>query len=705
MTSCKKDKFVEEIIPEETGLETNKDVLLSQLSRQDVINFFDLDFIEQTNPNLEGTPGLGEDLPAEIEAVHLDFLIKNGVTNFVPNLIPNVGYPMWRRVEIYQDDNDGSSTIVIPFANLDGDSTNAIMVAIPFEVDDFYTQQGVDRSGYYYLTTTRSELATALEDHPKINDDNVYSALLNFLIFDEDIFDYVNSHWYEIYQEYDDGFTGNGSDKGICSSSYTACVFIYAFSPGGADDKSCINTVITYTWECPGASGGFVPGGTLGSGGGISSGGGGNQGSALDALNRLVAECSTETSPDVIVTNPQHGENGGNCSALLAAIDNLGLYGLSPEMWLLLFQEGGDLLDLAATISPEDQRDFALYLNFFIPGITQQNFIAFQTNLAQVEALQEELDLDVPTFMWLLQQVISVGARENNVADEIEAFLNENPLINGVLMIQSLLPDLMTEEITSEQFTVIIELMQSIANPLSENVPRAEYINQISLIQQYLAARRTDYGEVADFLENILPRLIDVNEFSNEDVALLYSIAYDWYSECVYNTVSSVVSSVIIAFKPIIEMVLMEIAVGFAIEAAGVIIFELPASLVNSTANVWQKIAPNASSYINTLVPKSFNLTVRNGRNFYVPQSGSKHIKDLVKKDGAESYGWYLDQMPLRSQLALDDFVNAVDDIIANNPTLTWNQPYYSGKWEIIFNQPTFPGGNPVIFHALTGTF
>jgi hypothetical protein len=420
---------MQEITPEETGLETNKDVLLSQLSRQDVINFFDLDFIEQTNPNLEGTPGLGEDLTTEIEAVYLDFLIKNGATNFVPNIIPNVGYAMWRRVEVYQDDNDGSSTIVIPFANLDGDSTNAIMVAIPFEVDDFYVQQGVNRPGYYYLTTTRSELATALEDHPKINDDNVYSALLNFLVFDGEIFGYVNERWYEIYQEYDDGFTSNGTEKGTCSSSFTVCVSTtYAFSPGGSDDKSCINTTITYSWDCPGGSGGFIPGGPIGNGGtGTGSGGGGSQSSALDALNRLIAECSSETSPDVIVSNPQHGENGGNCSALLAAIENIGLYGLSPEMWLLLFEEGGDLLDLAATVSPEDQQDFALYLNFFIPGITQQNFIAFQTNLQQVEALQEELDLDVPTFMWLLQQVISVGARENNVADEIEAFLDANP--------------------------------------------------------------------------------------------------------------------------------------------------------------------------------------------------------------------------------------------------------------------------------------
>lgn len=312
------------------------------------------------------------------------------------------------------------------------------------------------------------------------------------------------------------------------------------------------------------------------------------------------------------------------------------------------------------------------------------NFIEVATNL----------DLDSETAGWLLER--------SKVTAEVGDFLDEYSAgLDGGRILRPLLEELMSGSMSDEAFSSILALVTSIEDITDSNPPRAEYINQISLIQQYLRVRRTDYGVAATFLADVLPELIDVAIYSNEDVVRIYEEAYSWYSECVYRTVYEPLVAVYEAFKPIVEAVIIEYALGLTINAAFAIISKIPPVVVQRTALVWNKIAGNSANYANTLVPRSFNLTVR-GRTFYVPESGSKHIKDLVKKNQAELHPNYAGQMPLRSQLVLDDFANAVDDIVRQNPTIQWEQPYFSGKWEIIFNQATFPGGNPVIFHALT---
>ncbi len=344
LISCKKDEMLEEPTMEAPSIELDKASLLNGLTDADVINFFNLDFIELTNPHLSGEMISGE-LPAAVEPVYMDFLIKNGELDYVPDLIPEFGYPMWHRIKVGQDFNNQAEPILIPFADLETGATNGLMVAIPRDDDLFYQEHNVNRSGYYYLTITRNGLAEELEDLAQASD-NVYAFLFHYLHFDEQIFDYRNEEWWTIWNDHDGLIsTGENGDRyylgsnvsfrDLCSTTVSTCIPNAIVSGDGnsgtledeVEFRDCTAVDIVYVWQCPGASGGYIPGGNTGdggtNGGGVTLGTTGGYGSGFsEQLDRIIRECSSETSPDVIVDTPQHGVRGGKCTALLDAIDN-----------------------------------------------------------------------------------------------------------------------------------------------------------------------------------------------------------------------------------------------------------------------------------------------------------------------------------------------------------------------------------------------
>lgn len=460
-TSCKKDEAMEEMVIETTSLELDQETLLSDLSDPESINFFDLTYIERTNPNLEGLTTATE-LDPIVEEVYLDFLIKNGAVNFVPGLIQDLGYPMWQRIQTLQSEDTDRATFLIPFVTLAGDKTNAVMVAIPMESDEFYQERNLDRPGYFYLSTTREQLREALESYPKLYG-NTYNDLGNFLLFDRVIFDYVNEDWQRMYDEYDDGFAA-GDEKGICSHTY--CLPVAITDGPTEDEKGCIS--VTYTWECPGTNGGYIPGGGSTNGGSNPSGNGGGSGTVTSqALATVIAGCSSETSPDVIVDNPQYGEDGGNCALLLAAIEYLGIDAFPESVWLQLFQNEPELLELALSIDLADRHIFILYVLNTLSGNTDQVYRAFVTNYRQVEELQAELEFDSDVFQWLLNQAITIPARETSVADEIEDFLAENPGTDAQTAANRYLQFLIannqpTTNTTTEEATAFLKLQNSL---------------------------------------------------------------------------------------------------------------------------------------------------------------------------------------------------------------------------------------------------
>lgn len=258
----------------------------------------------------------------------------------------------------------------------------------------------------------------------------------------------------------------------------------------------------------------------------------------------------------------------------------------------------------------------------------------------------------------------------------------------------------------------IIEKMMFVHSPLGweANIPRAEYIDQIDAIRIYLQRRHSEYGEAAQYLEALLPYLINVDEFTNEEVYAIYEIVYGWYLDCAYNTLSQTVRYVVKAVKPFIDLAVIDASIKIFTEiilvtanASYRLIELLPQSVKNASAYVWSRIISNAPLRPNTLIPETFVLTTEPGTEYYIQYSGTKHLAELVTQHEAATYAWFESQKGLRSQIVLDDFVKAVDEIVSGNQAIIPGQPYYAGKWEIIFGEPTsFSNGLPRIFHALT---
>lgn len=272
------------------------------------------------------------------------------------------------------------------------------------------------------------------------------------------------------------------------------------------------------------------------------------------------------------------------------------------------------------------------------------------------------------------------------------------------------------EGYTSEHFLdddclEIIEKMMHVHSQLEWGafVPRAEYIDQIDAIRIYLGRRHTDYGETSQYLEAILPYLVDEETFTDEEVYAVYEISYNWYLECAYNTLSQTVRQVIKAIRPFIEMALIDGSFRIGLQlfsvstnAARWLIASLPQSVKNASALVWNRISYSSQFRPNTNIPETFTLTAEGGREYYVQFSGTKHLAELVTKNEAATYAWFESQKGLRSQLVLDDFAKAVDEILSGNSPVIYENPYHAGKWEIIFGEPTtFSGGLPRIFHAV----
>ena len=243
------------------------------------------------------------------------------------------------------------------------------------------------------------------------------------------------------------------------------------------------------------------------------------------------------------------------------------------------------------------------------------------------------------------------------------------------------------------------------------NLPRAEYVNQIDAIQKYLERRHSEYGESAQYLKDLLPHLIQQDDFTDTEVAVIYEYAYYMYTECAFNTFALSVAEVIKALKPFIEFALIEIAfvyygASYAIGASAsrFLISKLPQAIRASSSLIWNRIS-NASAYrTNTLIPETFTITANNGNKFYVQYSGTKHMEEMVTlQNNAINYGWFSGQKGLRSQLVLDDFAKALDDIMTNNGNVLMDVPYNAGKWNIKFGAPTAnvpSNGHIRIYHA-----
>lgn len=150
-------------------------------------------------------------------------------------------------------------------------------------------------------------------------------------------------------------------------------------------------------------------------------------------------------------------------------------------------------------------------------------------------------------------------------------------------------------------------------------------------------------------------------------------------------------------FKPLIEIALFDIG--------GEVFYKLlkflPKAMKESTALVWNSLSNTTECYEFSRIPKTFVFTTKNGKKFYVPISGTKHLDQILKKNGALNHQWYAESVGVRSQFILGDFAEAVNHIYSKHGKyIIYEHHYYSGGWDIMFNVSN-SGGYPVIFHAV----
>ncbi len=112
-----------------------------------------------------------------------------------------------------------------------------------------------------------------------------------------------------------------------------------------------------------------------------------------------------------------------------------------------------------------------------------------------------------------------------------------------------------------------------------------------------------------------------------------------------------------------------------------------------STNTVWDKIKPTEGCYKNTKIPRSFELHLENGKNFWVHPNGTKHIYEFFKNK-ATSFS-----TPINSQTFLKDFATSVT--IAIKDGVKYDTMINVGAWEFRFGAPRESGLLPTIYHAL----
>ena len=111
---------------------------------------------------------------------------------------------------------------------------------------------------------------------------------------------------------------------------------------------------------------------------------------------------------------------------------------------------------------------------------------------------------------------------------------------------------------------------------------------------------------------------------------------------------------------------------------------------------VWDNIKPVLENNPNTMIPKSFELTLSNSKKIYVAPNATKHLAESplasVSQHGVEKAGLNAQQM-LKS---LESSINA-----ATQHGIIYDKPIKSGNWELIFSPGRNPGDLPVLKHAV----
>ncbi len=135
---CRKDKFESPIQPSETALWRVSDVEFDQavnsLKTTQEVNFFDFGFAAKNNPNVVPKPDERDENEDVLRALCVELIRLNQQDNFANQLLSQVGYPLWdRSLFLPNQAQDNTPAVMLPFAHLTADSTQAFLLAAPID--------------------------------------------------------------------------------------------------------------------------------------------------------------------------------------------------------------------------------------------------------------------------------------------------------------------------------------------------------------------------------------------------------------------------------------------------------------------------------------------------------------------------------------------------------------------------------------------
>ncbi len=728
---CRKEEVALE--PEDLNIELEE--VRRKLSAQEV-DFFDFSFASRNNLNIisGGLIDFRDNADeAFINTVADKVMLDNSQHDFVSALVQDIGYPIWSRSMVLIEKTAGHRAAVIPFAKLNSTSVEAYLVAF-------------NSTANWQFALVKKEV---LRSWLNVNEQSVAGKkaqafhAINFLWLDKLLFGEMDNgiaNWVFSKPELSEpGFVAEPeidfrctmwfTSVGICQpivALRSAEVDFRAICPDGQYFVGAVTSVEPGSDCGPESTTGGITGfnfpGTPGPrwfGGhehGVGGGGTGTVGYLPTFFNNpyltpILSRCSQvgqaadgENATGITYT----AEELAGCNALASVIGGIVI---TPDHLAWLHQNRPEVIASIAAyltngggVSNIERQGLAAYAALLASGRINIPLRQFMPRYQLVYGqLVPQLELNEDEAEYLLL------ANNGALANEIRDFLSE--YTDGEETIKTLYGGLREGHFLQEELDDLIRNMRVVhrkksATELGSN--RLEALNQVENIRQYLSRRKTDYGEASEYLGRLLPHLQHTNEFTDQELYRVYELAYDWYSHCVYNTVSSIVRNVIKAVKPFIEMALIESGFQFlgniiAIrpQASYRVTSELPSTVKESSAQVWNRITGTAPNIPNTTVPNTFTLTAQNGQRFHVQFNATEHLGELVTKNGATVQPWFQSHKGLRSQLVLDDFAKAVDEIVTTHGTIIPNRVYSVGKWqEIIFGEVApFSNGNVRIFH------
>jgi len=116
----------------------------------------------------------------------------------------------------------------------------------------------------------------------------------------------------------------------------------------------------------------------------------------------------------------------------------------------------------------------------------------------------------------------------------------------------------------------------------------------------------------------------------------------------------------------------------------------------NLTGTVWDDIVPTQASYPGSVLPKSLELSLLNGKKVWIHPNATKHLDEFAM---AKATNFTPEVVRLTIQQQLRSLQAAIN--LATKEGIIYDKIIKFGGWELKFGAPKGTGNLPVLFHAL----